>query len=120
MVNCCIVAWVAGNDLVVIVVVVVVIAVVSATTPFLAGRFVLFPRCGKLTPSPALAMGYCLRAVVGATTQLNTGRRNMKLPEGDISMELAADMKNIFFSVLAVYSGIGGTLIVKILCIVNW
>ena len=39
----------------------------------------------------------------------------MKLPEGDISMELAADMKNFFFSVLAVYSGIGGTLIVKIL-----
>jgi hypothetical protein len=60
-------------------------------------------------------MGYRLRAVVGATTQLNTGRRNMKLPEGDISMELAADMKNFFFSVLAVYSGIGGTLIVKIL-----
>ncbi len=39
----------------------------------------------------------------------------MKLPEGDILMELAVDMKNIFFSVLAVYSGIGGTLIVKIL-----
>ncbi len=88
---------------------------VAATTPFLAGRLVLFPQCGKLTPSPALAMGYRLRAVVGATTQLNTGRRNMKLPEGDILIELAADMKNIFFSVLAVYSGIGGTLIVKIL-----
>jgi hypothetical protein len=54
--------------------------------------------------------------VVGATTQFNTGRRNMKLPEGDISMELAVDMKNIFFSVLAVYGGIlGDTLIVKIL-----
>ncbi len=39
----------------------------------------------------------------------------MKLPEGDILIELAVDMKNIFFSVLAVYSGIGGTLIVKIL-----
>ena len=39
----------------------------------------------------------------------------MKLPEGDISMELAVDMKNIFFSVLAVYSGIVYTLIIKIL-----
>ena len=99
---------------VVAVVVAVVIAVVVAviTTSPTTARFCRFPRRGESPPSPALAMGYYLRVVVGATAQSNTGRRNIKLREGDILMELASNMKNIFFSVWTVYRGIRGTLIV--------
>jgi len=89
----------------VVVVVVTAAAVAIATTP-VTGCFCLFPRRGDSPSSPSVAMGYRLRVVMSETTQSNTGTRIMKLPEGDISMELAADMKNIFFSVLAVYSGI--------------
>jgi hypothetical protein len=52
MVNCCIVAWVAGNDLVVIVVVVIIVTV-AATTPFLAGRFILFPALWQIATFPS-------------------------------------------------------------------
>ena len=103
-----------------VVVVAVFAVVIAIVTASVTGCFCLFPRRGDLPSSPSVAMGYRLRVVTSETTQSNTGTRIMKLQEGDILMELAADMKNIFLSVLAVYSGIGDTLIVKILCVVNW
>ena len=87
----------AVDDIVVAVAVAVVVVVVATTPSFLAGRFVLFPRRGESPPSPALAMGYSLRAVMGATTQFNTRRRIMKLREGVILMELVSNTKKIFF-----------------------
>jgi hypothetical protein len=101
----------AVDDLVVVPEDAAVVVAVITTSPTTA-RFCHFPRRGELPPSPAPAMGYCLRVLVGATAQSNTGRRNIKLRECDILMELASNMKNIFFSVWTVYRGIRGTLIV--------
>jgi hypothetical protein len=91
MVNCCI-----GNDLHVVIIVVIVVIVVATTPSFLAGRFCLFPQRGKLPPSPALVMGYHLRAMMVAIAQSSAGRRNMKLREGIILMELMSKMEKIF------------------------
>ena len=91
-----------GNDLVVIIVaiviivVIVVVIIVATTSSFLVGRFCLFPQRGKLPPSPVLVMGYHLRAMMVATAQSSAGRRNMKLREGIILMELMSKMEKIF------------------------